>query len=146
MSFDILPGAKPFAVAAVGETGSAVIQVDPVSGTWPASMTEPTQATRAGNFLVQCPDIVVLDFISCRAALPSNNPPETRQLGTGIVSSSGNAPAGSRFSISLPNDIRFGGWLRLPWGPFATHASSFKLYVDGKLIASQEAVYQLLHR
>jgi hypothetical protein len=64
----------------------------------------------------------------------------------GLLSQSGAAPAGSGFSIAFPREIRFAGWLHLPLGPFATRTSTFKLYVDGRLITSQDAVYQVQRR
>ena len=172
-SLDILPSAKPFLVAAVGEAGNSVFEFDPQAGTWQSLSTVPMPPTRAGNFSAGFPDVIVLDFLTLRAGawldpFLNNTIPLTRldrvwlgavailpppDLSSGPVtlvgtySDSGLAAPGSRFSITLPGrDQRFGGWLRLPLGPFATHTTTFKLYVDGKIIATQDAVYKLNRR
>ena len=172
VSFDVLPGARPFTVAAVGEAGSAIIQVDPASGSWQSSATVPSLATRFWSFSVGSPDLVLLDFYTCTAGarcdpfLNNSIPisqvglveimaqkllPAPQDLGppkslVGFWHSSGSASPGSRVNISVPDELRFGGWLHFPWGPFPTHTSTFKLYVDGNLIASQDAVYKLRYR
>jgi len=90
--------------------------------------------------MVGYPPITSLSVLPLPDALPPQN-----SLG-GFVNPSGNAPAGFRFSISLPSNTppdSFGAWLRLPYGPFPTHTSTFKLSVDGKLIASQDDLYRL---
>ena len=46
----VLPGAPPFTVLAVGENGSARIEVNPAEKTWHAVNTVPTAAARAGDF------------------------------------------------------------------------------------------------
>jgi len=171
VSFDMLQGAKPFAVAAVGEAGSTIIRVDPLLGGWQGTSTVPSAATRAGDFSVALPDLILLDTVTCRSGawcdpFPNNQIPISRldpvalmaeklvplpqELApnslVGSWSSDGTASAGSRINISVPDDMRFGGWMRIPWGPFPTHTSTLKLYVDGSLIASQDATYKLAYR
>ena len=46
----VLPGAAPFTVLAVGENGSARIEVNPSEKTWRAVNTVPTAPARAGDF------------------------------------------------------------------------------------------------
>ncbi|HMC62319.1 MAG TPA: hypothetical protein VKJ01_24200 [Candidatus Solibacter sp.] len=174
VSFTILAGAQPFTVAAVGEAGATILAINPAAGTYQASTTSPTAATRVGDFS-QSEFVPIIDFANCTAtadcirfpgsivplsrldpgafaaartlSLP-NLPPGT-PASTGLVFTIGSAKAGSTFTLddqSDPSVARFGGWLHLPYGPFATHTGTLELFVDGKLIASAETSYPLLHR
>ena len=40
----------------------------------------------------------------------------------------------------------FGAFVQVPYGPFATGTSTFKLYVDGKLVASKDLPYLIYNR
>jgi uncharacterized protein (TIGR03437 family) len=174
VSFTILAGAQPFTVAAVGEAGSTVIAISPSAGAYQASATSPTAATRAGDFS-QSEFGPIIDLASCTAAavcnpfpgsiIPFNrgDPSASRATqalslpnalaappaSTGLVLTNGIARAGSTFTLDDQNDpgvARFGSWLHLPYGPFATHTGRLELFVDGKLIASANTSYPLLHR
>jgi hypothetical protein len=172
VSFDIRAGARPFAVAAVGEAATAIIRIDPAAGTWEAVNTEPTVATRFGDFSVGYPDFPILDFFGCDGGgscfpLPGNIIPASRispvlnfalrylpQVDvnaplTGFVKRSGRLGADGKFRVTMAGGApisEFGGWLRLAYGPFATHASAFRLYVDGRVVASREVVYEVVKR
>jgi hypothetical protein len=50
VTFDILPSAGPFDVAAVGVAGGTVISIDPASHTYSASVATITAAAAAGDF------------------------------------------------------------------------------------------------
>ena len=51
VSFDIVPGAGPFSVAAVGEAGGSIISIDPAAGTYTASVTTLTAKPKgAGDY------------------------------------------------------------------------------------------------
>jgi hypothetical protein len=63
VSFDIVPGAGPFAVAAVGEAGGVIISIDPAAGTYTASVATLTQAARFGDFSAST--VPLWDFASC---------------------------------------------------------------------------------
>jgi uncharacterized protein (TIGR03437 family) len=64
VSFQILPSAQPFTVAAVGEAGSAIISIDPAKGTFTGLSTVPTAATRTGDFY-QTEFSTIFDWNSC---------------------------------------------------------------------------------
>lgn len=124
-SFQILPSAQPFTVAAVGEVGSAIISIDPANGTFTGSGTVPTAATRQGNFS-QPGFPTLFDWYPCDPVtglcqpFPANMIPASRldpnQAGilgfdvplpntvvsnssTGLLQSSGSATPGSTFTI-----------------------------------------------
>jgi hypothetical protein len=65
---------------------------------------------------------------------------------TGFVITSGSAPAGSRFVINRTTQSQlstFGGFLQISPGAPKTRTTTFRLYVDGKLVASQDAAYSV---
>ncbi len=172
VGFDILPSASPFDVAAVGEAGGAIITIDPRSGTYTASITTLTAAARAGDFSSSISRL--WDYASCglisavcqpfpasivpasrmtpywvRAAqmLPLPNAPAT-PTPNGLVRAS-ETLGGSRFVIndqSLSNLSKFGGIVQVPYGPFPSRLSTFKLYVDGKLVSSRDLPYVVANR
>jgi hypothetical protein len=41
---------------------------------------------------------------------------------------------------------RFGGIVQVPFGPFDKRVSTFKLYVDGRLVASKDFPHGVVHR
>src|SRR5215471_11875046 len=63
VSFDILPSAGTFDVAAVGEAGCAIITIDPKAGAYSASVTTVTAAARAGDFSSSI--VPLWDYFSC---------------------------------------------------------------------------------
>jgi uncharacterized protein (TIGR03437 family) len=173
VSFDILPTAVPFSIVAAGEGGNAVIQINPASGTWQATLSEPRLPPVAGDFSEAFSGFNVLwDFLSCQSngmclPFPGNVIPLSRidpaqvqavaQLPQGIAcstcagangtySASGVLPAGGHFSIgpsSLSNLANFGGFIQIAEVGTASRTTSFHLYVDGKLIASKDVSYKV---
>lgn len=56
---------------------------------------------------------------------------------------------GTHFIVDDQNNSalsKFGGFFQVPYGPFPSRTATFKLYVDGKLIASNDLVYLLWYR
>lgn len=172
VSFDTRAGAAPFAVAAVHETATAIIRIDPAAGTWQAVNTVPSSATRVGDFWAGYPDFLILDLLACDSGgncslAPRNVMPPVRVSPvalyalryvplaedytplTGLVRRSGRLGADGKFRVRMAGGdpiSEFGGWLRLAYGPFATHASALRLYVDGRVVAAREAVYEVVKR
>jgi uncharacterized protein (TIGR03437 family) len=173
VAFDILPTAAPFSIVAAGEGGNAVIQINPAAGTWQAELTAPTVAATDGNFSEGFSGFnVIWDFLSCQTngsclPFPGEVIPLTRldpealqalaQLpqvsncsncgsANGTYSASGTLPAGGHFSIgasSLSNLANFGGFIQITEAGPASRTTSFHLYVDGKLIASEDVNYKV---
>jgi uncharacterized protein (TIGR03437 family) len=172
-SFDILPDARPFTVLATSEGGSAFMQFDPAKSTYAATLTVPTGKARSGDFSNSEFD-PVMDLASCSSGgcmpmsmgmmMPGNRmPPGWRMalqllpvpndLGEtsamGMLKSSGTFTPGSKFSIDSVNHYElstFGGFMALPYGNDAKRTTTFKLFVDGKLIASKTVTYDVMHR
>ena len=172
VSFDIVAGAGPFTVAAVGEAGGSIVTIDPASGTYTATVTLPTQAARVGNFSLSI--VPLWDYLSCNwisavcLPFPASQVPQSRSTPwllralqmlpapdtappgspNGFLQASGNLN-GSRFSIDGQNNgtlASFGGFVQVPYGPFERGVSRFSLYVDRRLIASKELPYVLYQR
>jgi uncharacterized protein (TIGR03437 family) len=172
VSFDIVPGAGPFAVAAVGEAGSSLISIDPAAGTYTASVTTLTPAAAAGDFSSSI--MPLWDYGSCdwKSAIcfpfpasivpPSRiNPfwggalrqlpaPNTTAMASpnAFLQVSGSL-SGSRFAVDGQNNSTlstFGGIVQVPYGPFEVGISTFSLYVDGTLIASKALPYLVTQR
>ena len=171
VSFDILPSAGPFDVAAVGEAGGTIITINPAPSTYEASVTTVTAAVRQANFsgtFTPLWDYLFCPFGARCQPFPNNRVPASRlshfwgralevlpaPTTTAGVSPNGLLQAagsltGSRFTIDNLNNSalsKFGGLVQVPYGPFATRISTFKLYVDGRLIASKELPYAVVHR
>jgi hypothetical protein len=168
-AFDIKPDAKPFSLVAAGEAVQALIMFDPPKGTYQATIVVPTPQARAGDFssaefkpvwnLSSCLNAVcspfpgnmipgkLIDPVWALASqvLPLPNvasPPAS----TGFAITSGSAPAGSRFVIDRTSHSylsTFGGFLQISPGAPKTRTTTFQLYVDGKLVASQDAAYSV---
>ncbi|MGI8744748.1 MAG: hypothetical protein ACR2NN_19680 [Bryobacteraceae bacterium] len=172
VSLDIVPPASPFDIAAVGEGGGSIISINPAAGTYTASVTTLTAAERNGDFsssVAQLWDYFNCDWKSavCKP-LPRNTLPPSRLLLFWVrvfqmllfpnATESGNPNAflqvsgalnGSRIVIDDRNNralSRFGGVVQVPYSPFASPVSTFKLYVDGKLIASKDLPYLVYQR
>jgi uncharacterized protein (TIGR03437 family) len=181
LDLDILPGAQPFSIVAACDGGNAVIGINPASGTWQATLVEPTAATRHGDFSSSGFN-VVWNFTTCQSdglcqpfpgdqiplslmdplalqvmnQLPSSTPcGESASAAAGIAmcpsangtySAAGSLPAGGHFSINastLSNLTSFGGFIQIAEPGPATRTATFGLYVDGKLIASDDVSYQV---
>jgi hypothetical protein len=172
VSFDIVPSAGPFDVAAVGEGGSAVISINPAAGTYAASVDTATTAASLGDF--SSLGVPLWDYLSCEFAsawcepFPNNKIPLSRMSSFWVKAvrmlptPNMSAPAspngsfqvsgklsGSRFVIdpqTNSNLSQFGGFVQLPYGPFAAKVSTFGLYVDGRLVASRNLPYVVFNR
>jgi uncharacterized protein (TIGR03437 family) len=173
VSFDILPpspSAGAFAVAAVGEAGGSIISIDPVAGTYTASVTTITTAASHGDY--SGTNLQVLDYLSCNNAvcqpfpgmvIPATRidpfwaratqqlpPPNTTVPASpnALLQAFGNLN-GSRLVVDGQTNSslsKFGGIVQVPFGPFDKRVSTFKLYVDGKLVASKDFPYGVVHR
>jgi hypothetical protein len=174
VSFDILPPSPStvgFAVAAVGEAGGSIISIDPADGTYTASVTTITTAAAHGDY--SGTNLQVLDYLSCSGnaicqpfpgmVIPlSRIDPfwarATQQLPAPntMVPASPNALLQASGSLTVPRLVvdgqtnsalaKFGGIVQVPFGPFEKRVSTFKLYVDGKLVASKDFPYEVAHR
>ena len=167
VSFDIVPGAAPFAIAAVGEAGGAIISIDPAAGTYTASVATPTPAAAVGDFSSSIAPL--WDYASCdwKSAVcfpfPNSQIPASRMDpywlravhmlpspdagstagANGLLQISGSI-TGPRFVVDSQNNSvisAFGGIVQVPYGPFAVGISTFSLYVDGRLIATKGLPY-----
>jgi hypothetical protein len=172
VSFDIVPGATPFSIAAVGEAGSSIISIDPTAGTYTASVTTLTQASAHGDYSSTI--MPLWDYASCnwKSAMcqqfPNSQIPPSRidpywaratqmlpapntaaQPSTNASLQVSGSLSGARFAVDAQNNSplsTFGGIVQVPYGPFAAGVSTFSLYVDGQLIASKGLPYLLVQR
>lgn len=165
-SFDIVSGAKPFSVVATSEAGKAVININPAEGTWQAAFSGPTVQSGTGNFSGAswtildfscyvppntgqlCPsagNIINLSYDANEVSAVGQLPLSTAVAADGVngtFSRSGILPADGHFdvaSVGLPTT--FGGWLQIAWPGPASRTTTYGLYVDGKLIASNVQPY-----
>jgi uncharacterized protein (TIGR03437 family) len=172
VGLDLLPGATPFDIAAVSAAGSSLISIDPAAGTFTATITTITQRAALGDFSSSITPL--WDYNSCVApsavCLPfpgSLIPPSRldpwqlqadRQLPVpdtatvtspnGTLQISGKL-SGARFVIDSQTNAalsRFGGFVQAPYGPFDKAVSTFKLYVDGRMVMSRDYPYTVVHR
>lgn len=170
VDFDLLPGARPFSIVAASDAGSSAIAINPTNGTWQASVTVPTSPAEVGNFSGSG-FALIWNFLTCVSnglcnPFPGNQIPETLLDPAALkamsmlpqetspefnspnetFSASGTLPAGTHISIgpaSLNTIASFGGFLQIPEVGPASRNASFRLYVDGKLIASKNASYSV---
>ena len=172
VSFDIVPGAGPFAVAAVGEAGGSIISIDPAAGTYTGSITTLTPAAVQGDFSSSI--MPLWDYAGCNwrsgvcLQFPNSTLPHSR-IDPYWVRATQMLPAPNTTAVASPNAFRqvsgslsesrfavdaqsnsplstFGGIVQIPYGPFEVGVSTFSLYVDGKLIASKGLPYLLSQR
>ena len=170
---DIPPNANPFTILAVGEAGSANIQVDPSKGTWQATNTVLAAPVHFGDY--SSVGITIWDFLNCRIAtglvcypLPGNIVPASRidpalrmamnplampdsdvSGGTGVHVMTGTIPTGGHLVFdaqSMPSVTVFAGLTTIPLGYLDTRTAPLRLYVDGKLIASKDLSYKVVTR
>jgi len=159
-AFDILPGAKPFSMVATSETASAVVNIDPVHGTWQATLTAPTAA--AAQFNYSSLTFPVLDFLSCISTgcspFPANIIPLSRvdpflakvlsliPLPTGCATQglaiNGVATLSGSFSgshLTWNNPAPFGGFQQISQANAGSRTTTFNLYIDGVQVAAKIA-------
>jgi uncharacterized protein (TIGR03437 family) len=170
VSFDILPAAKPFAVAATSPAGNAVFRIDPVQGTWQGYATSPFGAPRVYDFsgtglqvynlqtgLPFPGDAVpasLLDPVALTAlamipppnsgfdpTAPSPNGTLTYSVQPLDASGHFSIGSGSGQPLDLSNGLFFGGFIDLGAAPAPSQTAQFLLFVDGVLVASKDIPY-----
>jgi len=166
-SFDIVPSASPFDVAAVGEAGGVIISINPAAGTYTASVTTVTIPARQGDFSGSV--VPLWDFISCDpttavcfpfpgpSSLPASRispfwskamqalptPNATGEAPNAFTQTSGSL-SGSHFAIDAQHNTalsNFGGIVQVPYGPYNLLGSTFTLYVDGIAVTAKSLPY-----
>lgn len=167
VSFDIVPSATPFDVAAVSDAGSALITIEPAAHTYTASVTTLTDRQRAGDLSQSV--VPLWDYASCDQnancfafpgpslipasrmnpwwlqavrALPQPNAADA--MSPNAVFTASGTFSGSHFTIDDQNNStlsKFGGIEQLPLGPFESGNSTFKLYVDQHVVAAKTIHY-----
>jgi hypothetical protein len=171
-SFDILPGASPFRIAAQcvsAAAGSplAIVSINPAQNSWQATYTVPTALTSAWNF--SNAGFTVLDFLTCvgnscvpfaHGVIPLTRVDPLAAYALGLLplpnslsatganatfTMSGTIPAGGHFVLNnatLPALSNFGGFFQLPYAPGLSTAT-YQLYVDNLLVASSTAPFTI---
>jgi uncharacterized protein (TIGR03437 family) len=173
VSFDIAPNAQPFDVVATTDAATAVIHFDTQQGDYTATLTLPTLVARSGNFsgYGQPPySELIFDFLSCGTTgctqfpgdvipfaridpfatwalsyLPAAPNDGNRNANTTVVTT-GTFTPGTTFVINGTNHPQlaaFGGFLQIAYAGGKTRTTTFGLYVDGKLIASETGSYNV---
>jgi len=168
--FDLAPGAGPFTVAAVSDTGSAVFQVDPATGKIAGRESGLTMMERAGDFSADLARFTVIDFAGLGVPMPGNVVPLSRMdpvlvqaegkipvinttesadvppnATSGLFVSSGTIPTSGTVVIDAStSNVTFGNFGAIPYESYRTSRSaSFRLYIDGTLISSASVNYLL---
>ena len=163
--FTVAPGATSFPVAAVGSGGSIVFTVDPPAKRIIGKSQVATAAERLGDFSLTPPGsgFSVIDFWNNGSPLPGNIVPATRLDPVAVTALKSvpppnagpdetpnflfETPLPSSNEVVLDDSIKansFGSFLAIPYAPWLSSRSAFfKLYVDGRLIASDQVVYSL---
>lgn len=156
-------GARPFVVAAVAGSGGSFIRIDPANRTRENYRTAPTDAAGRGDFAGLLPATTVMDFAQGCQPFPANRIPASRlnpgesfyvtyNLPAPLVSFAGLAAGSDGWVQGLDpgNSVylfgRFGDFIQLPCGSQKTGKTTFGVYVDGKLVASQDVVYAIAGR
>jgi hypothetical protein len=127
VAFDILPAAKPFVVAVVAESASAMYRIDPAARTYEIATVVPPVISRAGDFSQAGVTVYKIDDTSganC-APVPGNvipgskidpadkaawsaiavpDVPDSAGIGAGYVRSSGSLRSSSPSGESGPDD------------------------------------------
>jgi len=160
---------QPVRIAAVTDAGSTVVRLDESGGTWAcqATQTAPATSARTGDFSYFS-YLLILDFATASpGALPSPFPrneiplsrldpvwlnvvtqiPAVNSLSAPQLNGStqsGCTAANGVFTVNGSTNLaisRFGGFRMLPFAPFPTGTSTFKLYVNGQVIAQDQVTY-----
>ena len=167
VGLDILPGAAPFDIAAVGEGGGVIISIDPAAGAYTASVATLTDSAKKGN--VQDSSVTLWNYQDCNlitavcppypfpnGIFPYQTPPwwlraiqslpaaNTPGAGPNAFMQTSGTLTGSRFAVDSQNNSAlsiFGGIVQLPYGPFESLGSTFTLYVDGVALATTSIRY-----
>jgi hypothetical protein len=163
---DILPTAGPFIIAAVGDAATSIITVDPVKGTFDASVTVPTAAARVGDY--SDAEFRAIDFLTCSGSnclpFPNSIIPASRlspfelmalnqiplpntpvpHTATGLLNVHGTVQKAATFLIDAQNNPSlsiFAGYLPIP-PPLKSGTTTVKLYIDGVVVASLDIPYR----
>ncbi|MBZ5619594.1 MAG: hypothetical protein LAQ69_12855 [Acidobacteriia bacterium] len=173
LSFDIVPSADPFDVAAVGTGGASVISINPAAGTYTASVSTLTLEAARGDFSKSV--VPLWDYTNCDVQTlvcfafpgpsvlpPSRIDPYWLQAIRMLPVPSATAPTSPNVIVQVSGNLsgrrlvidgqtntalsRFGGIVQVPLGPFDTSQSTFKLYVDGRLVTSKDFPFRVIHR
>jgi hypothetical protein len=162
---------QPIRIAAVTDAGSTVVRLDNSGGTWScqATQTAPAVAERTGDFSYLYTNTPILDFTSAGGSVPFPYPfpadiiplsrpdpvwlnavtqiPAVNSLSPPELNGSMQPGCNVANGVFVVNDTtnlaisRFGGFRMLPYGPFPTRTSTFKLYVNGQVIAQNQVTY-----
>ncbi len=159
----VRPGARPFVVAAVAEGGGSFTRVDPANGVAETFATSPTRSSTNGDFSSLLPTQNIMDFTQSCTPFPGNVIPASRnnagvpnelwysvpppdvkfpQYAVGITTPLRVLQSGGRLGM----DGGFADYLQIPCGSRKTGKTLFELFVDGKVVASQEVTYQISGR
>jgi hypothetical protein len=172
VSFDIVSKAVPFDVAAVGTGGASLISIDPATATYSASVSTMSPEAVRGDFSKSI--VPLWDYSACDAhavclAFPGPSILPASRLDPFWLQATRALPAPSTTTATSPNALlqlsgtisngrltidgntnavlsRFGGIVQVPAGPFNKVISTFKLYVDGRLVASKDVPYRVSSR
>ena len=159
----VRPGARPFVVAAVAEGGGSFTLIDPANGMSETYWTTPTPPAARGDFSSLLPSVVVLDFIQGCQPFGNNVVPSARldpaaqsfityNLPPPSMTFPQHAVGTSVWKRSLQPGGRFvgagafGDFFLIPCGTQKTGKTTFSLYVDGNVVASQEVTFQVVGR
>lgn len=162
LELDLVPGAKPFVVAAVADSLGWYMIVDPVNIMYRAWATGPAgAAVVAGNFSGIFPQ-PLLDLAHGCTPFGNNVIPPARldpqylfliqMLRPGEALRPGDPTGVSEVAWSLRSPTSFGtadafgGFVQIPCGSLATRSTTFKLYVDGKAVDSKIVTYKVANR
>jgi uncharacterized protein (TIGR03437 family) len=155
--FTVTPGAEPFVLALVGESGGWYTKVDPANRTLKTHSTGATDMAWAGDFSVL--PYPVLDYFTGCNPLPANllpaarKDPSLRYFDQSFAHPAfipGSEPAGASLTVSefpagpvIERDAGFADYLRLPCGTDKMRKTRFSIYVDGKIVASKDLTFAL---
>jgi len=172
VNFDIVSKAVPFDVAAVGTGGASLISIDPAAASYSASVSTLTPEAIRGDFsksIVPLWDYSACDAQSVCFAFPGPSILPASRLDPFWLQATRALPAPSTTTTTSPNALfqvsgkitdgrvtidantnavlsRFGAIVQVPAGPFDKAISTFKLYVDGRLVASKDVPYRVSSR
>lgn len=162
VQFSVRAGARPFVVAVVGDAGGWFTRVDTANGMWHTLATSASVPTIYGDFSQF--GAPLMDFASGCVPFGNNQipsarlDPEVRQFMTwsmppaemvfpgniaGIYDLFGPRPSSAG---EFNRSGAFGDFLQLPCGLEKEHKARFRIYVDGRMVASREFTYPIADR
>jgi hypothetical protein len=162
---------QPVRIAAVTDAGSTVVRLDDVGGNWSCQATQTAVAAPElqGNFNFLLPELPIIDFAagSSLRPFPNNIIPVSRldpvwmyMVGilptvnsvsppnlNGSIQSTCTVGTGGTFFIDSTTNAAlstFGGLRMLSYDLFPTSAATFKLYVNGAVVAQSQVQYPIV--